>query len=151
MAHKGRFRPDKPSKYRGDPSNIIYRSSWELKFMRWCDRHPHVLEWGSEEIIVPYESPVDKKMHRYFPDFVIKKINRDKTVSTVMVEIKPKAQTTPPDPSKATTDKGKKSRRYLNEVMTYGVNQAKWQAAEEYCSQKGWHFVVMTEDHLGIK
>lgn len=151
MAHKGRFRPANPNKYRGDPTNIVYRSSWEFKFMRWCDRHPHVLEWGSEEVVVPYESPVDKKMHRYFPDFVIKKINRDKTVSTVMIEIKPKAQTMPPDPSKALTENGNKSRRYLNEVMTYGVNQAKWEAAKEFCSHKGWHFVVMTEDHLGIK
>lgn len=151
MAHKGRFRPANPNKYRGDPTNIVYRSSWEFKFMRWCDRHPHVLEWGSEEVIVPYKSPVDGKMHRYFPDFVIKKINRDKTVSTVMIEIKPKAQTMPPDPSKALTETGKKSRRYLNEAITYEVNQAKWEAATEFCSHKGWHFVVMTEDHLGIK
>lgn len=70
--YKGRYKPKHPQKYKGDPSNIIYRSSWELKFMKWCDMRPDVLEWQSEEFFIPYKHPIDGKMHRYFPDFYVK-------------------------------------------------------------------------------
>ena len=69
MAYKGKYRPTHPSKYRGKPTNIIYRSLWELKFMKYCDSNKNILEWGSEEVIVPYRSPIDNRYHRYFPDF----------------------------------------------------------------------------------
>ena len=71
--YQGRFKPDNPQKYKGDASNIIYRSGWELKLMRYLDKHPHVTRWNSEEIIIPYRSPIDGKMHRYFPDFYVEK------------------------------------------------------------------------------
>jgi len=149
--YQGRFKPKNPKKYMGDPTNIIYRSGWEFKLMRYLDAHPDVLEWGSEELIVPYRSPIDGRMHRYFPDFLVKQINRDKRKATVLIEVKPKAQTVPPDISKKNTSTGKLSRRYINEVKTWGINQAKWQAAEEFCKDRGWKFQIMHEGHLGVK
>ena len=97
MAYKGRFRPKHPGKYKGDPSKIIYRSLWEFKFFRYIDDHPDVLWWQSEEVIVPYMSPIDGKRHRYYPDVVVKKRLPDSTTETIMIEIKPYAQTRPPD------------------------------------------------------
>ena len=87
MSYKGFFRPKNPSKYKGDPTNIIYRSRWELKFMVYLDSHPDVLSWGSEEVIIPYRSPIDNKVHRYFPDFVVKKRNPAGIIETLLVEI----------------------------------------------------------------
>lgn len=143
--YKGIFRPKNPSKYRGDPSNIIFRSSWELRFMTYIDTHPDVLEWSSEEFAIPYKSPVDGQYHRYFPDFWIKQKNTLGEVETLVVEIKPKIQTEPPVVQK------KRTKRYINEVMTWGINSAKWQAAEQFCSKKNWKFRIFTEQHLGIK
>lgn len=152
MAYNGRFRPKNPKKYKGDPTNIIYRSLWELKFFKWCDEHPDVIWWQSEELIVPYRSPVDNHIHRYFPDVIVHRKDRDGNVKTIMVEIKPYKQTLPPDPRKKNaTPTGRLSRRYLNEVKTWGVNDAKWKAARDYCAKRGWEFVIMTERQLGIK
>lgn len=139
--YKGFFKPKNPGKYKGNPTNIVYRSGWELKFMIYLDNHPEVVSWSSEEIIVPYRSPVDNRVHRYFPDFLVKK----KDGKTLLVEIKPRAQTKPPE------IQNKKSKRYITEVMTWGVNQAKWKAAEEYCADRKWQFLVLTEKELGIK
>ena len=143
-SYKGFFRPKNPLKYKGDPSGIVFRSSWELKFMNYLDAHPDVLEWSSEEFAIPYRSPVDGRVHRYFPDFWVKQKNINGDVETVVVEIKPKKQTEPPVVQK------KRTKRYINEVMTWGVNTAKWQAAEEYCSERKWKFRIFTEQHLGI-
>lgn len=151
-SYKGRFRPKNPEKYKGDPTKIIYRSSWEFKFFRYVDQHPDVIWWASEEYVVPYMSPIDGKAHRYFPDVVVKKKTPEGTTETVMIEIKPKGQTRPPDPRKKNATKtGRVSRRYINEVKTYGINEAKWRAAERYCADRGWKFILMTEDQLGIK
>lgn len=149
--YQGRFKPKNPKKYIGDPTNIIYRSSWELKLMRFLDEHQDVIEWGSEVLVIPYRSPIDGKMHRYFTDFIVKQINKDRKKETIVIEVKPKQQTVAPDISKKLTAKGSISRRFLNEVKTWGVNQAKWKAATEYCDDRGWKFQIMTEDQLGIK
>jgi hypothetical protein len=146
MAYKGKFQPRNPQKYLGDPTNIIYRSRWELKFMGWLDDHPGVLQWGSEELIIPYRSPIDNRIHRYFPDFIIKKKTPDGRVDTVIVEIKPSAQTKPP-----TVQTGKPNKRYINEVATWGINNSKWIAANNYCKDRGWKFEIITEHELGIK
>lgn len=152
MAYKGRFRPKHPGKYKGDPSKIIYRSLWEFKFFRYIDDHPDVLWWQSEEVIVPYMSPIDGKRHRYYPDVVVKKRLPDSTTETIMIEIKPYAQTRPPDiKKKNSTPSGRLSRRYINEVKTYGVNESKWKAARQYCADRGWKFEIFTEHELGIK
>lgn len=144
MSYQGSFRPRNPEKYQGNPNNIVYRSLWELKLMRYLDDHSEVISWGSEEVAIPYRSPVDGKIHRYFPDFVVKKKNRDGTSSTIMIEVKPRAQTIEPKVQK------KASKKYINEVMTWGVNQAKWKAAENYCQDRMWKFQLMTEKELGI-
>lgn len=144
MAYSGRFIPKNPQKYSGDYRNIIYRSSWECKVMDWLDRNPDIITWASEEIQIPYVSPVDNRYHRYFPDFLVKVRTQGGKLRTMMLEIKPKSQTKPPEVQK------RKTKKYITEVVTWGINQAKWQAAKEYCLDRGWEFKVLTEDHLGL-
>lgn len=144
MAYKGKFRPKNPEKYRGNPTNIIYRSLWELRFMRYLDSHPSIIQWASEEVIIPYISPLDNKIHRYFPDFWIKTKGVDGAINTLLVEIKPSKQT------KAPVKPEKVGRRYINEVRTYGVNTAKWKAAQAFCEDRKWQFKVLTEKELGL-
>lgn len=143
--HKGRYRPKNPSKYKGDPTGIIYRSSWERKVMRFLDSNPNVLSWGSEEIIIPYISPIDGKYHRYFPDFHAKVKTKTGEIKTILIEVKPKAQTRPP------VKKSRITKRYLEEVKTFGVNLSKWKAAEEYCKDRQWDFQILTEEDIFAK
>lgn len=143
--YQGYFKPKNPHKYKGDPTNIIYRSSWELKLMKYLDERKDVVKWGSEEIIIPYRSPIDGRVHRYFPDFIVTKINKDGIQETALIEVKPKSQTQPPK------RQNKITKRYLTEVKTWGVNEAKWRAALEYCKDRGWTFHIFTEKELGIK
>lgn len=119
--------------------------------MNWCDTHSQVAEWASEEIAIPYRSPIDGKIHRYFPDFVIRVINNDGRKETIMIEVKPEIQTRPPLLENKMTKGGGISKRYIHEVKTWGINEAKWKAASEYCEDRGWKFMVFTEKHLGIK
>lgn len=142
--HQGIFKPTHPEKYEGDVTNIIYRSSWELRFLRWCDNNPGILNYSSEETIIPYRCGTDNRLHRYFVDFKIKVKTKDGRIQTYLVEVKPKGQTQPPKYP------GKKTKRYLTEAMTFIKNQSKWDAAEEYCKQRGWIFRVITEDDLGL-
>ena len=144
MSNKGKYRPKNPQKYKGDPNNIIYRSTWEIKVMNYLDENPNVIWWGSEELPIPYISPVDKKRHRYFPDFIAKMRKADGTVMTYIIEVKPEKQTQPP------TQK-RKTKTFLQEAITYEVNKAKWYAAEEFCKDHGWQFQILTERHLGIR
>ena len=145
MAYQGYFKPINPQKYKGNPSNIIYRSGWELKLMAYLDKHPDVIQWSSEEIIIHYRSPIDGRVHRYFPDFYVKKKNADGKIETSLIEVKPAAQTKPP------VKKAKVTKQYINEVTTWGVNEAKWKAAIEYCSDRKWTFHIFTEKELNIK
>lgn len=142
--YKGRFSPKNPKKYKGDPTNIIYRSLWELRVMKYLDQNSVILEWSSEELAIPYLCPTDGRWHRYFPDFIIKAKLPDGKTQTMMLEVKPKAQTREPKKQKRVTKK------YLTEVTTWGKNQAKWSAANEYCLDRGWVFKLITEDHLGL-
>jgi len=145
MSYKGKFRPSNVKKYRGDPTNIIYRSLWELRFMKYCDSNENILEWGSEEFWIPYLSPLDARVHRYFPDFYIKVREKTGDIKKYVIEIKPKKQCTEP---KVQT---KKTKKYIYEVTEYAKNQAKWKAAREFCEDRRWEFKVLTEDDLGIK
>ena len=145
MSYKGFFRPKNPTKYKGDPTNIIYRSSWEVKLMSYLDAHPDVVQWASEELVIPYRSPLDDKVHRYFPDFWVKKRTQDGSMEVVVIEVKPLKQVMEPVPSKKVT------KQYLREVATWAVNQAKWKAATTYCEDRNWKFMTMTERELGIK
>ena len=145
MSYKGKYQPSNPKKYKGDPTNIIYRSLWERKFMVYCDSNQNILEWGSEELALPYRSPIDNKIHRYFPDFYIKVKENTGQIKKYLIEIKPKKQTIEPIPQK------RKTKGYIYEVYEYAKNQAKWKAAQEFCEDRQWEFKVLTEDELGIK
>ena len=145
MSYKGKYSPTFPKKYKGDPTNIVYRSLWERKFMKYCDLNENILEWGSEEIALPYRSPIDNRIHRYFPDFYIKVKESTGQIKKYIIEIKPKKQTIEPKVQK------RKTKSYIYEVVEYAKNQAKWKAAEEFCKDRMWEFKVLTEDELGIK
>lgn len=143
--YKGYFKPKNPQKYKGDPTNIVYRSGWELKLMLYLDSHKEVISWSSEEIVIPYRSPIDGKIHRYFVDFMVTKINKEGKKETALIEVKPLGQTKPPAKQEKIT------KRYLTEVKTWGINEAKWKAASEFCKDRGWSFHIFTEKELGIK
>ena len=142
--YQGFFRPKNIKKYKGDFTNIVYRSSWELKTMMYMDTNPYVIEWKSEEIFIPYISPKDNCVHRYFPDFWMK-VQTKTGLKTFLVEVKPECQIQPPKKRKKVTQ------RYLNEVMTFSINQAKWQAADTYCKKMGWEFTTLNEYEIGVK
>ena len=138
-SYRGLFRPTNPKKYVGNTKQIVYRSLLERRFMRYCDLNEDILYWASEELPVRYYNPLDKKYHRYFPDFVVKTVNNEK----YMIEIKPSRQVTKPKPPK------KKTKSYMRESFEYIKNQAKWQAAKSYCDDKGMKFKLITEKDLG--
>ena len=144
MAYRGKYYPSFPRKYKGDPTNIIYRSLWERKFMVYCDKNAKILEGGSEEIALPYISPHDSRVHRYFPDFYIKVQENTGKIKRYLIEVKPLKQTTKPKKPKRQT-KG-----YIREAFEYARNQAKWKAAREYCADRMWEFKVITEKELDI-
>lgn len=145
MAYRGKYRPRHPEKYVGDINNIIWRSTWELKFLRWLDGTPSVLKYNSEEVVIPYISPIDGRPHRYFVDFWFTAKDKDTgKLKKHLVEVKPDYQTRPPKVQQRVTPK------YLNEVKTWGVNEAKWNAAKAFCDDKGWQFHIITERDLNI-
>jgi len=136
--------PRNPKKYNGDHTNIIVRSSWERKLCVWLDTEQSVIEWSSEEVVVPYISPVDLRQHRYFVDFYAKIKTKDGSIKKYLIEVKPENQTR--EPKKKT----KITKQYINEVATWGVNQAKWSAATNYAADRGWSFLILTEKHLKV-
>ena len=150
MSYKGKFRPKNPNKYKGNPSNIIYRSLLERRFMVYLDNNPSILKWQSEEIIIPYVSPVDNRVHRYFPDFYIKYKNSDRKIIEELIEVKPFNQCSPPNPKRKLTKTGRTSKRYLKEVQTYIVNDAKWNQAMKYCKDRNWKWRILTEKDINI-
>ena len=144
MSYKGKYYPSYPRKYKGDPTKIIYRSLWERKFMVYCDKNNNILEWASEEIAIPYRSPIDNRVHRYFPDFYMKVKESNGRIRKYIIEVKPAKQTKPPAKPKRQT-KG-----YIREAYEYAKNQAKWKMAREFCADRQWEFKVVTEKELGI-
>ena len=146
MTYKGRYFPTNPKKYKGNPNQIVYRSLWERKVMVYCDKNDAIIEWGSEEVIVPYLSPMDGKIHRYFPDFYMKVRQADGSTKKFIIEVKPKSQCKQPvkNPKRRTT-------KWFNEVKTFAINQAKWKSAREFCEDKGMEFKIFTEDHINPK
>lgn len=144
MAYSGKYKVKNTAKYKGDHTNVIYRSMWEKYAFKWCDENTSVKSWSSEETVVPYFYEVDKKYHRYFIDLKITFTNGQ----TILVEIKPDKETRPPEYP------GKRTRRYLSEGMTYVKNRNKWEAASNYAADRGWGFQIWTEKNLesmGIK
>ena len=137
-----KWTPKNPEKYIGDVNEIWTRSSWEIKFLNWCDSHPGVINYASEELAIPYFSEVDQKMHRYFPDFLMMVQNNSGELKRYMVEIKPEVQTLPPK------KRSRNTKSYLTELATYSVNTSKWNAAEVWCKKNNMEFIIMTEKHL---
>ena len=144
MAYRGKYYPSFPRKYKGDPTNIIYRSLWERKFMVYCDKNAKILEWGSEEIALPYISPHDSRIHRYFPDFYVRARTKTGGKTRLIIEVKPLKQTQTPKKQQ------RRTKKYLNEVRTYAVNDAKWKAAREYCKDRQMVFMILTEKELQV-
>jgi hypothetical protein len=142
---QGKYKPSNPEKYKGDVYNIIYRSSWERKFLYYCDMNKNIIEYSSEEVVIPYRSPLDNRYHRYFPDFYIKVKESSGKIKKMIIEIKPQKQCVEPKVQK------RKTKAYIYEVVEYAKNQAKWKAAEEWCLDRGYEFKVLTENELGIK
>jgi hypothetical protein len=138
--YKGKYQLKNPHKYKGDPNNVIFRSSWELRVFNYMDRNPDIAKWSSEEIVIPYRSPIDGKRHRYFPDIWMKTVKGD----VYLIEIKPYKETIEPKKRSRVTKK------YLYEVKTWGINSSKWKAAQEYCADRGWKFKIITEKELKI-
>lgn len=143
MAYKGKYTPTNPTKYKGNSGNIIYRSLWELQIMKYLDNHPQIIWWASEEIAIPYTSPVDNKVHNYYPDFIFKHKNKNGKENIELWEIKPFKQTIKPNQKR-------KTKKYLEEMVTYSINQEKWKAADLFCQQHGIRFSVVTENDLGF-
>tara|TARA_B100000282_G_C31722291_1_gene486646 strand:- start:912 stop:1361 length:450 start_codon:yes stop_codon:yes gene_type:complete len=144
MSYKGKYTIKNKKKYLGDPTKVTYRSLWERQTFKWCENSPRVKKWNSEEIVVPYKCKTDGRLHRYFVDLLVELDNKD----IILVEIKPKKQTVAPKNPK------RKTKKYINEVMTYIKNTSKWEAANQYANHKGWKFQVWTEEtlkNLGIK
>jgi hypothetical protein len=143
MSYKGWFRPRNPHKYKGDSNGIVYRSSWELRVMKYLDDNPAVIWWASEELFIRYISPIDQKAHRYFPDFIVRTKRKDGQETTMVLEVKPYKQTQMPVQKR-------KTQKFINEMATYAVNQEKWKAADLFCKEHGWQFKILTEKELGI-
>lgn len=145
MSYKGKYKPSYPQKYHGDPTNIIYRSLWERKFMVYCDLNENVYQWQSEEFFIPYKSPLDNRWHRYFPDFFIKYVDAKGNKRVMVVEIKPQKEVEmPPQNPK------RRTKSWANSIRTWALNQAKWKAAREWCADRNYEFQIMTEKELGI-
>ena len=142
----GKFEPSKPEKYIGDIHNIIYRSSWERKFMMWCDTNEFVIKWSSEPVGIQYWSTISSKTRTYNPDFYVLVKKQDGTNEQLLVEIKPEAQIKKPEPPKTKSKKSIENYRYLAEQ--YVTNRDKYIAAQQYANERGWKFVVMTENSL---
>ena len=144
MAYKGKYTIKRPEKYIGDPSKVVYRSLWERNTFRWLEENPKVKGWNSEDMVVPYKSTVDNKLHRYYVDLLVEMNNKE----IYLIEIKPKKETIPPK------KRSRKTKKYITEVLTYARNNDKWEAADAYAKHKGWKFQVWTEEtlkNLGIK
>ena len=139
---QGIYVPLNPEKYEGD-GDIRYRSGWEKRLMRWFDINPSVMLWNSEGLVVPYLSPIDNSVHRYYVDFLAKMRLKDGSIRTYAIEVKPKIQCLKPKPSKNKI-------RMITEVTAYVINQAKWTHAEAYCNKLGIKFLVLNEEDLGI-
>lgn len=143
MAYSGKYKPQNIKKYVGDPSKVIYRSLLERRFMLFCDQNPNVLKWASEELAIPYISPLDNRMHRYYVDFIIEVKTANNEIKTYLVEIKPDKQTKKP---KSTEKKSNKT--FLKEMTTWAINTKKWQAAEQFAKENNWEFKIITEKSL---
>jgi hypothetical protein len=143
MAYKNKFFPKNQSKYIGDSTKILCRSLWERKFCKYLDENKNILRWSFENIKIPYKSPLDNQMHFYIPDFLAEKRNKDGSISTLLIEVKPFKQTKQPVLTEAMSKK-----TYSKNMETFLVNQAKWEAAKDFCEKNDINFIILTEKEL---
>ncbi len=143
---QGYYNPTYPEKYSGEKP-IIYRSSWELKWMKWCDHNEKILKWGSETVKIPYISKLDGKSHTYYPDGVMLVETEEGNTKKFLVEIKPKNQLVKPNPPKKNSKKAFESYQWT--AKEYIKNMSKYEYAKEWCRKRGFKFIIMTEDILG--
>lgn len=141
MAYKSKYKPKNPHKYVGNPDNIICRSLWERTFCKYLDENMNVIRWSSEELQIPYISPMDNRPHMYYPDFLFE-VKKNSSVETLVVEIKPDKQTKEP------VRGNKSSKTFLTESLQYQINKSKWDSAKQFCSKQGWKFMVLTENNI---
>ena len=140
---QGRYNMKHPEKYLGN-KNPLYRSSWEFAFMKFCDENPNVAKWASESIRIPYKNPLTGRHTIYVPDFFIAYSDKKGKQRAELIEVKPERFTKPPSPQK------RKTRKHLQEIAQYGVNEAKWKSAQDFCKAQGMEFKIVTEKELGI-
>ena len=138
---QGVFDPSEPDKYTGIRP-IVYRSGLELSFFRWCDRNNKILEWSSESVVLPYVSPKDGRVHRYFVDGTVK-LQTASEVKKYLIEIKPSKQTVPPK-----QHGNKKKSTLLYEQIQWATNSAKWKAAQAWCKKNNYKFLILREKDL---
>jgi hypothetical protein len=139
MSYSGKYTPQNPEKYKGNLNNIIYRSNWERNCMKLFDHNSNVLAWASEELPIPYISPIDRKIHKYFPDFIVKVLDKNKEEKKYIIEVKPQKQTEPPKVPK------RKTKTYFKALQTYATNISKWKYAKEWCDKHNYIFKILTE------
>ena len=144
--YKGKFTPQNPKKYMGDSANIIYRSMWERRCMKYFDNNPGVIQWSSEEIAIPYYDTLTKRVRRYFPDFLIKVKTAEGQLKTHLIEVKPSKDLRPP-----VSIQGKKRSTVLYEAKTYQMNRDKFASARKWCNDRNIIFDIWTEKHLQVR
>lgn len=149
---QGYYNLKNPQKYKGDPTKIVYRSSWELRFMIYCDENSNVLEWSSEPFSIPYYNPIEKKTQNYYIDFFIK-IKDDQEIKNIIVEVKPKSKVPAEYGGKRPILEGermtlKKAKAYNRSLKDYIVNKVKFDSARRFAREKGWDFKIVTEEYL---
>ena len=142
MARTGFYKLKNPHKYLGIKPTIRYKSMWERNIMNWCDFEKNIVRWSYEQIIIPYKSPIDRKIHKYYPDFYIERSTED-GIKKYILEVKPHYQVLDPTNKPKTT---------IHEMKTYIVNEAKWEATLKYCKKKDLEFKIITEqNHPSLK
>jgi len=140
---QGKYRPKNPNKYNGDCTNIIFRSSYELKMFQYCDLRENVLLWESEEKVIPYLDPVTGRYKRYFPDVFIKYKDKEGNIRKAVIEVKPAKDLIEPEKNPK-----RRTKSWVYRVQTWARNQAKWSAAREWCEDRNMEFKIFTEVEL---
>jgi len=141
---QGYFEPKYPNKYLGK-TPIIFRSSWERKFMVLCDNREDVMAWSSEPVEIKYWSTLNNKQRKYYPDFYMK-VKKGEGYEEFLVEIKPSEQIKKPSPPKKNSKKALASYKFLAEQFV--TNRDKYSYAKRWANERGWRFIVLTEKSL---
>jgi hypothetical protein len=143
---QGYFRPVNVDKYMGDVSSIVFRSSWEFKFLKWCDLSPTILRYSSEPIGIIYYNPLDQRAHRYYIDFYVITKKADGAEQPWLIEVKPLKYVNPPTAPLRMTNK--QTANYVYAAKQYIVNKAKFEAARAFAEQRAIKFGIITENFL---